>query len=388
MPLQLNIFLLLFGGLQGVLFSLFLLRKKLYQGGYIFLLLYMGVMLLQLTLKVMSKVWLMQNWSDLYSLSQYLPLLYGPLAWLFVKYLLKRGSFDNRDLLHFIPLLFIGFYIPVTYSGAGVDWLDFFVVGPQRRLFLILLSLGIYHWMAWRCWQQHRSALQQYYSDTTKLQLNWLRQFIIVSAIVGLLIATALYLLYMNYPSGHEYRYGFVALTIIIYWFSYTALTKPSIFSIIKGSLKDEQEKPPMIPPLKVYHPQPKYSSSGLGEEQLQLISVSLEKLMENEKLYLQPELTISDLADKLKCSRHHLSQVLNDHLKCSYYDYINQLRVEEAKQLLKAPAYQQQKIASVAYDSGFNSLSTFNDVFKKIAGQTPSQYKKQTEDQSQQQRV
>jgi len=143
-----------------------------------------------------------------------------------------------------------------------------------------------------------------------------------------------------------------------------------------------------MIPPLKVYHPQPKYSSSGLGEEQLQLISISLEKLMAKEKLYLQPELTISDLADKLKCSRHHLSQVLNDHLKCSYYDYINQLRVEEAKQLLKDPAYQQQKIASVAYDSGFNSLSTFNDVFKKITGSTPSQYKKQSEEQSQQQRV
>ncbi|MEI9909370.1 MAG: hypothetical protein WDO71_06730 [Bacteroidota bacterium] len=79
MPAQLNIFLLLFGALQGLLLSLFLVKKKLHRNGYVFLLLYFGVMLLQITLKVMSKSWLWEYWHFLYSISYFLPLLYGPL---------------------------------------------------------------------------------------------------------------------------------------------------------------------------------------------------------------------------------------------------------------------------------------------------------------------
>ena len=90
MPAQLNIFLLLFGGLQGLLLLLFLVKKKLYSGGYIFLLLYFAVMLLQITLKVMNKLWLMQNWGFLYEVTHFLPLLYGPLVFLFARQLLLQ----------------------------------------------------------------------------------------------------------------------------------------------------------------------------------------------------------------------------------------------------------------------------------------------------------
>ena len=89
MPVQLNIFLLLFGGLQGLLLSLFLVRKRTYRSGYIFLIAYILVMLLQITMKVVSKIWLMENMPTLYSLSYRLPLLYGPLAYLMVVYLLS-----------------------------------------------------------------------------------------------------------------------------------------------------------------------------------------------------------------------------------------------------------------------------------------------------------
>ena len=67
--------------------------------------------------------------------------------------------------------------------------------------------------------------------------------------------------------------------------------------------------------------------------------------------------------------------------LNKSFYDCINQYRVEEAKLLLIDPSKSAHKIASIAFDAGFNSISTFNDVFKKITGQTPSQYRKQAEE-------
>src|ERR1700741_2653265 len=106
MPVQLNIFLLLFGGLQGLLLSVLLASKRSYRSGYIFLIIYILVMLTQITMKVMSKIWLMENVHFLYNLSYRLPFLYGPLAYLLVTYLVsKKRKFRPAGLLHFAPFI-------------------------------------------------------------------------------------------------------------------------------------------------------------------------------------------------------------------------------------------------------------------------------------------
>ncbi len=331
---------------------------------------------------------LMDNWSFFYSFSHYLPLLYGPLAYLFVKHLLRPGSFRIKELLHFIPILFISIVLFICESIQAPAVLEFLSYNPFFRVILLSFSLVTYHLLAFSTWQQYLSSLQNYYSETRLLQMNWTKQFILISGVTCLLVVIALFALYMNYPRGHEYRYGFVALSMVIYWFSYVALTKPSVFSVVKGFSRQKAEKFSAVPQLTIYRADYKYSNSGLCADQVKKICLSLEKLMTAEKLYLQPDLTISNLAEKLNCTRHHLSQVLNENLNKSYYDYINILRVEEAKLLLKESSYQNQKIASIAYDSGFNSLSTFNDVFKKFTGQTPSAYRKLSLNFSHRQRV
>jgi len=242
--------------------------------------------------------------------------------------------------------------------------------------------------MAFRLWSQHRQNLDLCFPGNVIIQLNWIKQFIIVSAVVGMMVAAALYLLYINYPHGHQYRYGFVALSIYIYWFSYLALTRPSVFSVVKGFSREQPENNQAVPRLKACLPNIKYANSCLTEEQVQQICDSLDNQMKDKKLYLQPDLTITQLANEMNCSKHHLSQVLNELLQKSYYDYINSLRIEEAMHLLIEPQYQQYKIASIAYDAGFNSLSTFNDVFKKHTGKTPSDYRKESLKEYRQQRV
>jgi len=387
MGLQVNIFLLLFGGLQGVMLALFLIYKKLYNTAYVYLLLYLGTILLQLTLKVMNKLWLMDHWPVLYNMSHYLPLLYGPLVYLFVKHLLQTRSLSLKESAHFVPYVFL--YL-ITLAGLhnnlppGIE----FIFNPHTRFTLLVASVVIYHIMAFRLWSQHRQNLDQCFPGNVIIQLNWIKQFIIVSAVVGIIVAAALYLLYINYPHGHQYRYGFVALSIYIYWFSYLALTRPSVFSVVKGFSREQPENNQAVPRLKACLPNIKYANSCLTEEQVQQICDSLDNQMKEKKLYLQPDLTITQLANEMNCSKHHLSQVLNELLQKSYYDYINCLRIEEAMHLLIEPQYQQYKIASIAYDAGFNSLSTFNDVFKKHTGKTPSDYRKESLKEYRQQRV
>src|SRR5690242_5582792 len=111
MPAQVNIFLLLFGVIQGILFWLFLVKRKFYQGGYIFLLFYFAVLLLQIGLKVTNKLWLMQHWWMLYEISYYLPMLYGPIVFLFVRQSLLKHKFRPVDILHFLPFLLLVMFL-------------------------------------------------------------------------------------------------------------------------------------------------------------------------------------------------------------------------------------------------------------------------------------
>jgi AraC-like DNA-binding protein len=363
MPIQLNIFLLLFGGLQGILLTLFLARKKLHKPGYTFLLLYFGVLLLQIVLKVMSKGWLMGNWPLMYTLSYQLPFLYGPLIWLFAMRFTGSHPFRPVHLLHFLPFVGITALTVLALASPFADKLLAAFFEGESRLAFQLASIGVYHYLAYRCWRRQP-------------QMNWLRQFILLSLACCTIVAITIYLIYVYYPALNWMRMGFLSLTAFIYWVSYSALTHPGIFS--SAPPRDQGILTEIAPRMQVRRPAKKYSNSNLADEEAVRIVTTLEQQMSTSKPYLEPDLTIDKLAKLADTNRHHLSQVINEKLGLSFYDYVNTYRVNEAKLLLADPTRAEHKIASIAYDAGFNSLSAFNDVFKKWVGQTPSAYRKQ----------
>ncbi|WPP50464.1 AraC family transcriptional regulator [Catalinimonas niigatensis] len=123
--------------------------------------------------------------------------------------------------------------------------------------------------------------------------------------------------------------------------------------------------------------PKKKYERSVLDTEMAEGIRLKLEKCMHSNKPYLNPDLTMPTLADQLKVSHHHLSQVINEQYGLNFSDFINQHRIEEIKRRLADPAYHHIKIEQIAFDTGFNSKSTFQAAFKKFTGTTPSAYRK-----------
>ena len=367
MPVQVTIFLLLFGGLQGLLFTLFIIRKKLHRSGYIFLLFYFAVLLMQITLKVMSKGWLMVNWPLLYQASYHLPFLYGPLAFLFVRQM-TGGKWKWIHLLHFLP-----FTLALIVLGTRSTPL----IEGEPRLMYQLFSILIYHSLAYIKWDRYNRSIAKA-PDAVRLQVQWLKKFLVASFILCSVITITIYFMYVLYPSLNWLRMGFVALTVFIYWVSYSALTQPDIFYVAHSNPgRNQAIVTEITPKLLVSRAAPKYRNSTLPDNEAQRIVKELEQLMADTKPQLDPEITIDKLAQMVSSNRHHLSQVLNDKVGLSFYDYINSYRVNEAMLLLTDPARASHKIASIAYDSGFNSLSAFNDVFKKMTGQTPSQYRK-----------
>ena len=120
-----------------------------------------------------------------------------------------------------------------------------------------------------------------------------------------------------------------------------------------------------------------KYKGSTLTAAERDDLQSRLTALMINEKVFLNPEITLEDLSQKLSVSSKKLSQLLNETFQQNYFDFINSYRIEEAKRLITNSKDPKLTVLEIMYQAGFNSKSSFNTLFKKKTGFTPSEYKK-----------
>lgn len=120
---------------------------------------------------------------------------------------------------------------------------------------------------------------------------------------------------------------------------------------------------------------QKRYERTQLNGLDLESLHSRIRELVEKEKIYLEENLKIQDLASKLLISPHQLSRILNETYGKNFNEFLNLYRVEEAKALLLEEG--ERTVLSVAYDVGFNTKSTFNAQFLKITGMTPLEWRK-----------
>lgn len=119
-----------------------------------------------------------------------------------------------------------------------------------------------------------------------------------------------------------------------------------------------------------------KYAKSGLTDRRMQAYMQTLDRVMGDDEAYLDPEMTLPALAERVGCSINHLSQVINAGFGMSFFDYLNQYRVRRAKRILDT-LDDHAAVLKVAYSVGFNSNSAFYTAFKKRVGMTPAQYRR-----------
>ena len=162
--------------------------------------------------------------------------------------------------------------------------------------------------------------------------------------------------------ANHEdWNYVWLVASVFIYSCGYVAIQKPNLFhSDIRFPKKPEE----------------KYQKSALTDQIAEDYKIKLLQYIENEKPYLNHDLTLPELAKHLKISHHYISQVINSHFNQNFFEFINQYRVEHAKKLLLDPNYNNQNLSEIGYLSGFNSTSVFNSAFKKAQDQTPRQFR------------
>jgi AraC-like DNA-binding protein len=120
-----------------------------------------------------------------------------------------------------------------------------------------------------------------------------------------------------------------------------------------------------------------KYAKSGLNRQQLLEYKNRLTGIMHSQQIFLRSDLTLPKLAEAVGCSVNHLSQVINSGFGMSFFDYLNQYRIEHAKDLLSRLDGRNGAVLNIAFTVGFNSNSAFYAAFKKCVGQTPAQYRR-----------
>ena len=119
----------------------------------------------------------------------------------------------------------------------------------------------------------------------------------------------------------------------------------------------------------------PEYRKSGLKAEEASELHQQLLRLMQTEKPYLEPKLSLAQLAERLGVLPNHLSQIINQYEEKNFYDFVNSYRVEEFIDLAKKDTDKSFNLLGLAFEAGFNSKSSFNQVFKKFKGKTPSEF-------------
>ena len=120
-----------------------------------------------------------------------------------------------------------------------------------------------------------------------------------------------------------------------------------------------------------------KYEGSSLSDEMKVILELAISKLMKKEKLYLKNDFSLDELADKFNTSRSYISQVVNSEFGQNFNSYINELRIKEAMRIMSKSENQIYTINAISKNVGFNSISSFNTAFKKVAGVTPSFFNK-----------
>lgn len=228
---------------------------------------------------------------------------------------------------------------------------------------LAYLSVLSYFIITILLYRKYRQYIQEEFSKTDRIKFNWLRNFlyaIIAGQVIWLLFFAIqnLGIANMNYMQAW---YSYFAWGIIIYYLSIAGYNQ-NYEELYKLDFQSSIIPPPeaTVPP-------------ELKERQL--FQTRLLKYLDEKKPYLDPELTLKELAQQLNIPSNTLSQTINQEMNQNFNELINSYRIEEVKLKLVDPGYAHLSILGVAFECGFNSKATFNRVFKKLAGQTPGEY-------------
>jgi AraC-like DNA-binding protein len=288
-----------------------------------------------------------------YRFVRLLPFLYAPLFLVYVRALtLARVGWN--DLAHCAWFAAALAWALVRWSAGASLSVD--AVWQTRWFDPLLFAVGFGYVLAAAAQvRRYRSRVRQRRSDADRLSLRWL---VAMAACQCVIWGIALMQWQANLPHvDYHLIYGAVAAWVcVVGWFS---LGQPPVAEPVAASPLPEAGAP-----------------ASAVDPRHEEVEARLSTLMDRERLYREPSLTIAQLARRSGYPEYLVSAVINRRKGGNFWDYVNRHRVEAARACLGDPA-DDRTILDIAYDVGFTSKSTFNAAFKRLVGDTPSGYRR-----------
>jgi AraC-like DNA-binding protein len=328
-----------------------------------------------------------------------------PLMFMYVKKMSEEEFvFRKRNLLHFLPA-FLVFILQLvlffTLSAENrellfkpreliseVEGLQNFLSVYYISILLLLIQVLVYSVAMLRKLIMHNRNILKQYSYKEKISLNWLFAFVILYLIYySFEFSTYIFpslevseLTYFSIVSLHIFIVGIWGLRQKdIYASSRDWHIGERLQRIVKKDTPVSVEKKDKELETIIVSGQDK-KQTLLSDSQKEELSRKITEVVIANKLYLNPELSLEDLAAKLFLHKNYVSYVINDVFKMNFYNYINRYRIEEAKKMLLDKSYDNLSIEGIAKSCGYKSRNVFYPVFKKFEGITPLEYKKKNQ--------
>jgi len=355
--------IILIFGLQAIVLSVLLLLKKPIRQSNIFLALLLFFFSLMSVNIALVNILITYNIINVFRFVQ-LELLFGigPSLYLFTKSITDPDyRISRKEHIHFIPVVleFIFYRTPIYRIGS--EGLYKLPRHPFTHVYLIeqwlaIASVFIYIFLSVRLLLQYRKWLETKYSNLSNRTLGWVKTPVFIYSgfwIVWMILTQVDKVVFQNAYKEFYFLPSFIGLSIFTCWIGFKGYiksqTEASGFS--KTSIISEQE-------------------NSNPEEVQRIVS-----LMIHDKPYLNPDLDLPMLSELANLNIKTTSYIINNDLHMNFYEFVNKHRVEEFKQRLQRPDRDKLTLLGHAYESGFNSKSTFNFVFKKFTDQTPREY-------------
>ncbi|HOP63729.1 MAG TPA: helix-turn-helix domain-containing protein [Spirochaetota bacterium] len=290
---------------------------------------------------------------------------------LFVTGLLEK--FRKLHLVHFIPYA----VVLAAFSVLLLNTPEF----PDRshnfkRIMSVIISTGLVVSISYIAYTivllgRYYKKIENYYSAPERASLNWLKRITSLSVLALTFWCLGFWFAHLRIiPRSHAGMViNIIIWTVIIFITAYYLINQPEVFrkNIEMEQAVEDGEDSALSG---------KYARQSIDDRMQEQYFEKLSQYMDEHKPFLDENISIKDLAEEVDIPPHHLSIVINNRLNKNFYTFINEYRVREASAILDDPENAGASIIAVAFRSGFNSKSTFNSVFKKMTGYTPSEYR------------
>ncbi len=268
----------------------------------------------------------------------------GPSLFLYFLYVINPKKWNTINYLHFTPSILLLLFI-FKINGSNFWHLGGYSFLLYHQLIYTGITLGVL------CYYLLKKDKKEYLIEKSKR--FWL--LILFTGTASIQLAY-----FSNYILGlSPYLLGPIIYAAFIYVIAFYAFVNQSIF----------EEK----------QVNSKYQNINITKQEFTHYQNEIIKIMQSERPYLDASFSLVKLSKQISLPTYLTSHIINKGFDTNFSDFINSYRVNDAASKLISSSYHHIKISQIAYDCGFNTLSSFNTAFKKIKGTTPSQFKKQT---------